>query len=133
MTELTPNPVPGAPAPVPAPTEPAKKGGAGKTVGTIVGVLVVLAVLAFKFGWPYLQEAIAASKFVVGTCLDVDLDGPDGTIDEINAVDCASAEAKSKIVAIFDGTVEDTDRLCPDTAIAGVQRDDKLFCVVYND
>jgi hypothetical protein len=129
MTELTPNPVPGAPAPVPAPTEPAKKGGAGKVIGTIVVVLVVLGGLFVKFGLPYLE----ASKFEVGTCLDVDLDGPDGTIDEINAVDCSSSDAKSKIVAIFDGTVEDTDRLCPATAIAGVQRDDKLFCVVYND
>jgi hypothetical protein len=130
MTELTPNPVPGTPAPVPAPTEPEKsKGGARKVISTIVVVLVVLGGLFVKFGLPYLED----QKFKVGACLDVDLDGPDGNIDEINAVDCSSSDAKSKIIAIFDGTVEDTDRLCPETAIAGVQRDDKLFCVVYND
>jgi hypothetical protein len=133
MTELTPpNPIPGgtpAPEGTPAPTEPAKKkGSTGKIISTVFIVLVVLGGLFVKFGLPYLE----ASKFEVGTCLDVDLDTPDGSLDEINAVDCSSADAKSKIIAIFDGTVDDTDRLCPDNAIAGVQRDDKLFCVVYN-
>jgi len=131
MTQLTPpNPTPDAP--VPAPTEPEKKGGAGK-IGKIIGVIVVLGLLGFKFGWPFLSDYLDSRKFVVGACIDVDLNRPDGTIyDEINAVDCSSADAGAKIVAIFDGTAEDTDRLCPSTAFAGVQRDDKLFCVIEN-
>src|SRR5262245_60931692 len=140
MTESTPPqwgaPAPGGPAPseTPAPAEtpqqPAKKGGSGRLIGIIVAVLILAAIAVFRFVLPALEE----SRWQEGACLDVSATGSSVVIDP-SVVDCGSAEAASRIVAVVaNGNLDNFEALCPAETVSALQREGEtdLYCLVEN-
>lgn len=118
---------PGTPVPPPveAPQQPAKKGGSGRMVSIIVGVLVLGAIAVFRFVLPAIED----SKWQVGACLDY---FPTDVIEydvKPNIVDCSDGAAKSKIVGVLGSTaaIEDCE---PFGSFASVTRESDQYCIV---
>jgi hypothetical protein len=100
----------GQPGPygTPAPP-PAKKGGAGKVIGIVVGVLVLVVVLCVGgiFGISQLNKD-NASNAKVGDCLAGDsMDSTTATeVKHIKIVSCTASDAKYKVVGKVDGKTQ---------------------------
>ena len=127
MTELNPGPIPGAETPAPA--EAPKKRNVAKIIGTVVVVLLALGGLVYKYVLPAINEA----KLVVGACIDTSPDGEDGDIPTPKVLDCTDSGAQSKIIGVFDGTLNDAERLCPEDWYSAIESDGKLLCIVPNE
>jgi uncharacterized membrane protein len=116
----------GFPPPGAAPAEaPKKSGGARKLLSIIIPVLVVAGFIVYRFVLPAIEDA----KYKVGACTDVSLTS-NATQVEANVVDCASAEALSKIIAIrTDTPLSAADTACPEEWIVAVERKGDLLCL----
>jgi hypothetical protein len=126
MTDPTGTP-PAAPAPgdptAPPAAEPAKSGGKGKLIGTIVLVLIAVGFIAFRFVLPMIEQ----SKFKVGACVDYyPVAISESNIDP-KVVDCSDSAAKSEITEVLETT--DVEQ-CAAPATAGIQIDSKMYCIV---
>jgi len=99
-----PAPYPGGPVP-----PPAKKGGAGKIIGIIVGVVVLLIAVCVGGGaflWNSAKTDPANAK--VGNCLAGEtMDSTTAkSVNNIKVVDCTATDAKYKVVGVVDNKTE---------------------------
>lgn len=103
MTEQT----PATPEPVAAPysaepaAEPKKGGAAGKIIGVVVAVVVLAVVAALKFGLLDKFNSSDPANAASGACLT---DAP--KVDDVKVVDCGSADAKHKVLAVLEDKTE---------------------------
>jgi len=83
-----------------APPEPEKKGGIGKWIATILGVIVVIAIVAVvKFGLGEIMAFITGdtAKAKVGDCIT---ETPNAN--DMKIVDCTKPEAAFKVAGVVD-------------------------------
>jgi hypothetical protein len=117
--------------PAPAvPEAPAKKGGAGRIIGIVIAVLLVGGGLLYNF---VIAPAIENAKWKVGACIDI------APVSEVTVqvdpkiVDCSSSEAKSEIIAVFEGSnLDDAEAKCTQpNATGAIQNEDgtTLYCL----
>jgi len=94
-----------------APAEPKKKGGIGKWVAAIAGVIIVIAIVAVvRFGVSGIVAFLTGSgpaKAQVGDCITESVN-----VNEMKIVDCATPEAALKVA----GVVEDKTKLEAETS-----------------
>jgi hypothetical protein len=100
-----PAPYPGGPVP-----PPAKKGGAGRIIGIIVGVVVVLllAVCGGAAWFTFNKAKSDPANATVGDCLAGDtMDSTEAKeVNNIKKVECTSADAKYKVIGIVANKTE---------------------------
>ncbi len=114
---------PAAPAPAPA-AEPAKSGGKGKLIGTIILVLIVAGFAVYRFVLP----AIEQSKFEIGACVDYYPQATSETNIDPKVVDCSDPSVKSEIVKIIEGS--DVNDCLPEAeAYIQVNDSSKSYCI----
>ena len=83
-----------------APPEPEKKGGIGKKIAAVVGVIVVIVIVAIvKFGINEIRAFITGdtTKAKVGDCITESANANDMKI-----VDCSKPEAAFKVAGVVD-------------------------------
>lgn len=83
-----------------APAEPEKKGGIGKKIAAIVGVIVVIVIVAVvRFGLKEITAFLTGdtTKAKVGDCITETADANDMKI-----VDCSKPEAAFKVAGVVD-------------------------------
>jgi hypothetical protein len=109
-----PGPYPGGPVP-----PPAKKGGAGKIIGIIVGVVVLLIALCVGGGAFLFNKAKSdPANAKVGNCLAGEtMDSTTAKpVNNIKVVDCNASDAKYKVVGVVENKTETQfntdDKIC---------------------
>jgi hypothetical protein len=107
----------------PAPAAPAKRGRRWGILGTIVGVVVAVAVF---MGIRFVLNNLGGTDiddYQVGACVDelpMSASPERGGVPDV--VDCADSSAKGKIVGAFDGKrFSDANSLCPRSAVSAIE------------
>jgi hypothetical protein len=99
---------PTAPSPYGPPVPPPKKGGAGKVIGIIVGVVVLLIVVCVGGIFAFNAAKKDPVNAKVGNCLEGDkMDSTTAQrVNNIKIVDCGSSTANYKVVGVVPNKTE---------------------------
>ena len=114
---------PGFPPPPPGqegfgqfPAEPKKKSGKGRLIGILGAIVVVLVVVALRFGLSSVLNKDKAEEAKVGDCVAAQGDVPtqEGktTSADAEVVDCGSTKAKYSVVGRVEGETDTNSKSC---------------------
>lgn len=105
-----------------APAEPAKKRGVGKIIFSVLGVIVVVAIIAVvKFGAGEVLAFITGdtAKAEVGDCITQTKNTSDQNAEDMKIVDCADPEAAFEVVGVVENKTDtESKTACIDFASA---------------